>query len=252
MAYLIPLLRAPVSWLCSIVLVSAAHVHAQTVWPTLPEPPHLEKFDVANQIQLNGLPLKIQGFVSDRSVSDLKRWYRDQMPGYFVENKLQTKTILGQKLKDHFLAIEIEPLLSQGSGNTTKVIVSLMQLKAPTPESKTPARSLSDWATRLPLNSRLLSTMTNQDEGSSSVHIVGTNGHSRIVNTQYFNNEFRRLGYNRVDTSPPAINSKTLNGEKNSAEDVLIFTSGSTEAVVVIGKNQQGESTVVMNIHVKN
>lgn len=249
--HLIQLRRATASWLCSLALVSAAHAHAQTTWPTLPEPPHLEKFDIANQMQLNGLPLKIQGFVSDRSVSDLNRWYRDQISGHFVENKIQTKTILGQKLKDHFLAIEMDPLLSQGSGNTTKVIVSLMQLKAPAPESKSPMRSLSDWANRLPLNSRLLSTMTNQDEGYSSVHIIGTNGHSRIVNTKHFHQEFRRLGYHRVDTGFPATSSTILNGEKNPTEDVLIFTSGSTEAVVVIGRNQQSETTIVMNIHVK-
>jgi hypothetical protein len=234
----------------SLVLSAAvAGAGQQRDWPNLPTPTHLESFEVGSQNKLNGIPVRIQGFVSDRSISELNQWYRQKMGGQWVENKLGKKTVLGQRQGDFFVTVELEAMLGGLSGSTTKVVTAIMDLRRP---AQPPNRSLDafgDWAKRLPVNSQLLSHLTDSNDTHESLHLVAANGHSLALNAQHFRRQFGQLGYQQDTLTAPAVAQRTRRDIEPATQEKLAFTAPNTEAVVVLGKDDAGRSTVVLIIN---
>lgn len=237
--------------LAASLALSAAFAEAgqQRDWPELPTPSHLEAFDVGNQNKLNGIPVRIQGFVSDRSVSELNQWYRQKMGGQWVENKLGKKTVLGQRQGDFFVTVELEAMLGGLSGSTTKVVTAIMDLQRPATQPTRGLDAFGDWAKRLPVNSQVLSHLTDSSDTHESLHLVAVNGHSVVLNAQHFRRQFGQLGYQQDTLAAPAAAQRTRRDSEPAPQEKLSFTAPNTEAVVVLGKDDTGRSTVVLIIN---
>lgn len=218
-------------------------------WPILPIPTHLETFEVGSQNRLNGIPVRIQGFVSDRSVSELNQWYRQKMGGQWVENRLGKKTVLGHRQGDFFVTVEIEPMLGSLYGSTTKVVTAIMDLQRPATQ---PARGLDafgDWAKRLPVDSKVLSHLTDSSATQESLHLVALNGQSLAFNAQHFRRQFGQMGYQQDTLAASAVARPVRRGSEPAPPETLLFTAPNTEAVVVLGKDSMGRSTMVLIIN---
>lgn len=237
--------------LASSLAFSAAVAGAsqQRDWPSLPTPAHLETFEVGSQNKLNGIPVRIQGFVSDRSISELKQWYRQKMGGQWVENKLGSKTVLGQRQGAFFVTVELEAMLGGLSGSTTKVVTAIMDLQRPTTQPSRAMDAFGEWAKRLPVNSQLLSHLTDHSDTHESLHLVAINGHSLALNAQHFRRQFGQLGYQQDTLAAPPVEQRTRRDTEPAPQEKLSFTAPSTEAVVVLGKDDTGRSTVVLIIN---
>lgn len=231
--------------LCS----SVALAMPQRDWPNLPTPAHLESFEVGNQNKLNGIPVRIQGFVSDRSISELNQWYRQKMGGQWVENKLGKKTVLGQRQGDFFVTVELEAMLGGLFGSTTKVVTAIMDLQRPTTQPTRGLDAFGDWAKRMPVNSQLLSHLTDSSDTHESLHLVAVNGHSLALNAHHFRRQFGQLGYQQDTLAVPAVAQRTRRDTEPAPQEKLSFTAPNTEAVVVLGKDDTGRSTVVLIIN---
>jgi hypothetical protein len=232
--------------LCAVV----ASAGQQRDWPTLPTPDRLESFGLGNQTLLNGIPVRIQGHVSDRSIRELNRWYREKAGGQWVENQVGNKTVLGQRRGDYFVTVELEAMLGSLSGSTTKVVTAIMDLRQPATQPRRGPDALGDWASRLPASSQLMSHMTDSSDTNESLHIVAVNGQSLAFNAQHFRREFLQMGY-RVEagsdgkTAPDSLRNTSSSG----AQERLLFTAPNTDAVVVLGRDDKGRSTVVLIIN---
>jgi hypothetical protein len=216
----------------------------QREWPTLPAPKRLESFSVGDRTQMNGIPVRIQGYVSDRSIGDINQWYRQKMGGQWVENKLGKKTVLGQRLGDFFITVELEAMLGGMSGSTTKVVTAIMDLQRPTTQPTRALDSFGDWATRLPVNSQVLSHLTDSSATHDSLHLVAVNDHSVALNAQHFRRQFGQLGYRQDTLAAPAVAQQTQRDSAPASQEKLSFTGPNTEAVVVLGRDDVGRSTV--------
>lgn len=228
--------------LCTLL----AGASQQRDWPNLPTPAHLESFEVGSQNNINGIPVRIQGFVSDRSISELNQWYRQKMGGQWVENKLGKKTVLGQRQGDFFVTVELEAMLGGLSGSTTKVVTAIMDLQRPATQPTRGLDAFGDWAKRLPVNSQVLSHLTDSSDTHESLHLVAVNGHSVALNAQHFRRQFGQLGYQQDTLTAPAGVQKTRRDTEPAPQEKLSFTAPNTEAVVVLGKDDTGRSTVVL------
>jgi hypothetical protein len=215
-------------------------------WPRLPAPHHLEAFEVGERMKLGGVPVRIQGYVSDRSPSELNRWYRQALGGRWVENAIGARTVIGQLQGEFFITVEFEPMLGGLSGSTTKVVAAVMDLGPQTVRSAQPRDRLGNWAARLPLSSRLLSHLTDDTASHESLHLVAANDQSLAYNAQHFRREFRQLGFREepVDGSVPSRQKSTSSPITVPAR--LAFSGPGTDAVLILDRDHQGRSTLVL------
>lgn len=221
----------------------------QRDWPNLPTPAHLEAFEVGNQNTFNGIPVRIQGYVSDRSISELNQWYRQKMGGQWVENKLGKKTVLGQRQGDFFITVEMEAMLGSLSGSTTKVVTAIMDLRRPANPTTGVQDAFGDWSSRLPVTSQVLSHLTDSSETHESLHLVAVNSQSMAFNAQHFRRQFSQLGYQQETLTPASVRQKTPPDSLTAPQEKLSFTAPKTDAVVLLGKDDTGRSTVVLIIN---
>lgn len=234
----------------ALTALSVGAAAQERAWPVLPAPDHLDSFKVGSHMELDGLPVRIQGYVVDRSAAQLNQWYRERAGGRWVENMVGNKTVLGQRRGDHFITVELEPMLGNLSGSTTKVVTAIVDLGRPTIAPPASGRdAFGDWAGRLPATSQVLSHLTDSDATHDSLHLVAVNGQSVAFNAQHFLHEFRRMGW-RHEAGAGAGVERTLWAEKSvAAQEKLAFAGPGAEAVVVLGRDPAGRSTVVLIIN---
>jgi ABC-type polysaccharide/polyol phosphate transport system ATPase subunit len=75
------------------------------------------------------------------------------------------------------------------------------------------------------------------------------NGHSVALNAQHFRRQFGQLGYQQDTLAAPAAAQRTRRDSEPAQQEKLSFTAPNTEAVVVLGKDDTGRSTVVLIIN---
>jgi len=76
------------------------------------------------------------------------------------------------------------------------------------------------------------------------------NGQSLALNAQHFRREFLQMGY-RVEADSDGKTAQDSLRDMNSsgAQERLLFTAPNTDAVVVLGRDDKGRSTVVLIIN---
>lgn len=231
--------------LCS----AAAGAQQGREWPRLPEPDHLTSFEVGSQIMLSGVPVRIKGYVSDHSVPALIQWYRQNSEGRWVENKIGNKTVLGQRQGAFFATIEFEAMLGGLSGSTTKVVTSVMDLRAAAMRPSLAKDAFQNWSSRLPLTSKVLSHMADSTQTHDSLHLVAVNNQGLAYNVQHFRSEFRQMGY-REESGSATVDVRNASAKPaTGVQEKLSFSGLNTDALVVLGRNESGQSTMVLILH---
>jgi hypothetical protein len=236
--------------LATTLATSVARAQAGLNWPVLPEPPYLEAFDIGSQMELHRMPVKIRGYVTNRTVTQTVNWYQTQMSGQWVLNKVGTKTILGHMERDFFITVELEPMLANASTPTTKVVTAVMLVDGSKNASQAQDPALERWASRLPTGSRILSHVVDHEATNSALHLVAVNRQSLAYNVRHFQSEFHRLGYAPNPTFTDQSSSGSSVADAVQPEK-LLFTAGNKEAILVVGRNDKGQTTIVLNLFVR-
>ena len=86
---------------------------AASGWPEVKLPPAVQRFDVGQHMTVNGLPMRVRGFLSPESPATLAAWFRASLGSPLVESRHNGKTILGRPQGAYYLTVQIEPA---GSG----------------------------------------------------------------------------------------------------------------------------------------
>ena len=143
---------------------------AQASWPTIALPKDVRAFDIGEQLTINGLPMRMQGFVSARNPVQLAEWFRQRMGKPLVENTLANKLILGRAQGEYYLTVQLEP-----AATGTRGIAAVSHLKAAYDGRAENRASTEHWLSRLPAGSKLLSQMSSEDAGKASTYLLVVN-----------------------------------------------------------------------------
>src|SRR5882762_7166200 len=97
--------------LIGLIRVGQVHAQAQVVWPAFKLPTEIRIVDRSETIQLNGLPMQIQVFVSTRSPLELVSAFKESLGEPLVISEWENKHILGRGIGNQgedYLTIQIE------------------------------------------------------------------------------------------------------------------------------------------------
>jgi hypothetical protein len=210
-------------------------------------PPGVSAFAVGEQFTSNGLPMRVQGFVAkDQSVQSLADWFRRSLGQPLVENKLGNKLILGRAEDGYYLNVQIEPIGPDGrTGSKGLLAVSDLATLARNRESD--ATNAQRWLERWPSGTRLLSRMTSEDNGKTSLHAILQNGHSESLNREALISAMKVEGLALTQESGTPTNSPVRVPSALHDAKAFFFKGQSKEGIATIARDEQGLVTVVLN-----
>lgn len=236
--------RTPCAGLLALVLLFRIDgAAAQERWPGVIFPKAARPFHIGEQLTANGLPMHLQGFVSDSSPAELLQDFRQSLGKPLVESVASGKRILGRAEGRYYLTVQIE---SAGSGS--KGLVAITDLKG-MHESRIESQDQdSRWLRRLPSGSTIASRMASADGGKSAGHLVIVNGHGESLNRDALVSLMGDDGFRlerettQDDNAAAGMRSHLSNGK------VLFFKGEGKDAMAVIVRDAQGRSSIVLNI----
>ena len=216
-------------------------------WPSVPAPPAVGQFNVGKEMTLNGVPLRMDGYVIDQDLAQVREWYREHMPGRWVENRVGDKLVLGRRDGDYFTTIDMEPMLGTMSTDYTKVVVATVRGGTEALEARRSwgadaeqgrAPTLQDWSRRLPMDTQVLSELRDRDAGKDSLLLTAVNRQGMALNEDRMRGELERMGF-------------SLQNAEHSEDGLqrgLFFKAPGGEAVVVLGRVADGGSSIFLNV----
>ena len=212
-------------------------------WPALVLPQETRRFDVGQQVTLNGMPMRLQGFVSElppRAVADS---FRHAWGKPLVETMQGGKLVLGRMQDEHHLVVQIE-----AAGSGSRGIVAVSHLKAAYERQAATQAEAQRWLDRLPAGSRLLSDMASQDAGRVSRHLVFMNAQSEPLNRDRLVDLLADEGFvlDREGTSGDEAAGARL--ERLVTGHLLFFKGPRKEATATIHRDAGGTTTTVLNL----
>lgn len=206
-------------------------------WPTIALPKNVRTFDVGPQLNVHGLPMRMQGFVSTAQPAQLLAWFRNSLGQPLVENTLGNQQIIGKAQGEHYLSVQIE-----AAGTGSRGIAAVTHLKVGYDNHAETQAETERWLRRLPSGSRLLSQMTTQDGSKQSRYLVMINNHPANLNRERLKSLMVEDGFLLERESKP--NKKTA---ANDNQALLFFKGKGKEAVATINQDDQGRTTTVLN-----
>lgn len=215
---------------------------AATQWPVPTLPPSAVAYRIGEQMVVDGLPMRVQGFVSPRERKEIAAWFRQSLGKPLMENQVGSKLVLGRALGEYYLAVQLEAI-----GHGTRAIVSVAHLKAGYDNRANTTAELARMMARFPSGSRLVSAIDSIDRGKLSQHVVVSNAYQEEVNGNRLIAMMRDDGFALEQTAStdgaPAHHS--FAGAQNGK--TMYFKGAGKEAMAVIFRDPAGQVTIVMN-----
>jgi hypothetical protein len=222
--------------LCAMLISVSAS--AETIWPAVALPADVQSFEVGEQISVNGIPVRIQGFLSHRSPDDLAQWFHQKMGEPLMDNRIGNKRILGRMQGDAYITVQLE---QAGSGSRGVVAVTQTTL-AQKNQQKT--RELNQrWLSRMPPGSQLQSQVLSQDGKRHSAYMSFSNSYSIRVNRDAVLKALENEDYQPEDMQ----SQKDVQSSKQLAQS-LYFRGKNKQAMVLIKPAKEGGTIIVLNL----
>lgn len=211
-------------------------------WPVIILPKDVQAFDIGQQVAVNGMPMRAQGFVSSAKPAQLVEQFRQSLGKPLVENTIGSKLILGRAQGEHYLTVQIEP-----AGMGSRGVVAVTHLKAAYDAQADNQASAERLLSRLPSGSRLLSQMASQDGGKLSRHLIIINSHSEALNRDRLKSLMAEDGFvfEREGTADNQAAAKLPEGLAKSK--TLFFKAAGKEAMATIHRDSEGRTAIVVN-----
>ena len=211
-------------------------------WPALPMPPRVSSFDVGEQLTVNGLPMRVQGFVSqDMSVAELADWYRRSLGQPLVEDRRGTQLILGRGQGGYYLSVQMEPAGRHGS----KGLLAVSDLAGMNRNREQDMAANERWLLRWPSGSQIISRTASKDSGKTALHLVLRNAHSEELNRDALVDVLQQDGL-KLEREVAASGSfgDQLSASQRSGK-AYFFNGDGKEAMATIARDEQGQTTIV-------
>ena len=214
-----------------------------TEWPAIVMPKEAHGFDVGRQVTLNGMPMRMQGFVSELPPRAAADAFRQLWGKPLVEMTQGGKLILGRAQDEHYLVVQIEPAAGGSRG-----IVALSHLKAANDRQASVEAAAQRWLDRLPAGSRLVSDMESEDAGRLSRHLVFSNAQGEPLNRDRIISLLADKGFVLERESVPGEPVAPTGAAPLANARVLFFKGAQKEAIASIHQDANGQTTTVLNL----
>lgn len=230
--------------LAAVLALVCHSARADAGWPAVALPPDASPFAVGEQIAVNGMPVRIQGFVSRTDMARLAGWFRRSLGPPLVEDLIGRKRILGRAQGEYYLSVQLEPLgLEQGTRGT----VALSQLKTGYQRRDRTRAQTERLLARLPAGTRLSSQMTSIDGNKLASYVVLSNGHDEQLNRARVIELLREDGLVLEREGEAGVQARRMLPAAQANSRTLFFKGQGKEAMVVICRDEEGRSTIVLN-----
>lgn len=204
-----------------------------TPWPEVALPPGVQTFDVGQQMEINGLPMRVRGFLSPDPAAWLIDWFRASLGKPLVESRRGASTILGRVEGGYYLTVQIDP-----AGRGARGLVALSDVPAMLSSHGAARMQDARWQARLPAGMRVLSRVSAPDDGRLSEHLVLESVEPLAACRQALTRLFQQDGY-----TPGRV---VLNPMPESA--TLYFQAPGREAMAVLTRSDERQTIIVLSI----
>lgn len=229
--------------LIGLVLACAAQLAAAVQpWPEVALPPGAASYSIGQQVSLDGMPMRMQGFSSTAPLSVTADWFRQHMPKPLMENQVGDKLVLGRASDAYYITIQLEQTATGSRG-----VVSVSDFKAALEQRAATQAARERVLARFPAGTRVLSSMASTDAGRSSSYLALANQYSEDVNRQRVLDLARDEGM-VLEREARGDASSIAGLPARAAEGRTMFFKGrGREAIAVINRAPDSSVTVVLN-----
>lgn len=230
------------------VVANCSWAEDEDAWPHPAMPASLTLFDIAGTVTVNGLPMRIQGFVSPMTQGQLAAEFRRSLGMPLVEKSIGDRLILGRAQGAYYLTVQID-----ATGTGARGTVGMTRLDPASGGQQAFSATRAWWIARMPAETRLVSLVASEDRGRHSRYFVFANRHSVALNVDYLKRVIAQEGLEQERTAPldGAAIKKALTIRKSpvpSSGQLLFFKGGRKGAEAAIFRSEDGETTLALNI----
>ncbi|QNA88719.1 hypothetical protein G4G28_09840 [Massilia sp. Dwa41.01b] len=228
-----------------MLALSSAPLAAAPAWPTVKLPPAAETFPIGEQMIVNGMPMRMQGFVLHMEPKEALTWFRRNMGKPLMEDLVDDKLVLGRAEGDFYMTVQLEPAGPGGKG--VRGTVAVTDLKGAHDRRDENAAANARMLNRLPGGTKLLNQMSSSDGGKFAAYVVAENGHSETLNRNSLVDNLRREGFHLERDNP--LDQPATKGLPDPLRRgrTLSFKGKGKEATAVIRANGNGQTSIVLN-----
>ena len=210
-------------------------------WPIPRLPADLETYAIGEQITVNGMPMRLQGFKSPLPPQALVQALRKSLGQPLIEDRRGEHQVLGRAEGSYYMTILVE---AAGTGSCGTVAITDLDGLARNQEQQ--RSTIARWRDRLPAGSTVSSDMVSQDGGKAAHHMVIVNAHSAAYNRDALTNLMTSDGYVlERETGADDAGRTSLPYEFGEAR-TLHFKASGKEALAVITRRGE-KSTIILN-----
>lgn len=217
----------------AIALAVLPAARAVPAWPEVALPPGLQTVDVGQQMTIDGMPMRVRGFLSPEPPDRLAALFRASLGSPLVESRHGAKTILGRVQGAHYLTVQIEP-----AGSGARGLIALTDIAGMMAGAADNHAERAQWQARLPAGVRIMRLTRAHDAGRASQHLVLESPQSLPASRDALTTLLRQDGYmpGRVvaSSAPPG--------------EVLYFQAPGRDAMAVLTRNGDGATGIVLSI----
>jgi len=222
--------------LCAMAITVSAN--AETIWPTVALPADVQPFDVGEQVSVNGIPVRMQGFFSHRSPDDLAQWFHQKMGEPLMDSSIGNKRILGRMQGDAYITVQLEQ-----AGRGSRGVVAVTQTMLAQKNQKKTQELNQRWLSRMPPGSQLQSQVLSLDGKRYSTYMSFNNTYSIGVNRDAVLKALENEDY-QPDDMP---SQKDAQSSKQLAQS-LYFRGKNKQAMALIKPAKEGGTIIVLNL----
>ena len=200
---------------------------------SFPVPPGANLVAVADQINYEGMTMRVRKFDIEMTVEEVLNFYRGYWQGAFVENDMPPWKMISSKQGDRFYTVQVQPSSSTESWGYLGV--------SDLPQVLEKGGRLGSQAKKFfPMmnGSTVVNDLAHDDVGRQSRTLWINNHFSVPSNTEYYRGFYTQQGWTKlVDQTADASNSH-----------VLVFQQGDKTVNMTINKAEQGTNIIVNDV----
>ena len=228
--------RQAVGCLLMALVVSSVTASAEETWPSPRLPDGLATFGIGQQMNVNGLPMRLRGFVSPLAPADLLAALRTSLGTPLVEDTAGSAQVLGRAEGNYYFTVRVEGTPSGSRGS-----IAITDLGT---ASKNYSRHRDDtnrWLDRLPAGSTITSDLSSHEGGQVAQHLVFVNRQGALRNRDGLVALLKNDGY-RLEREVAA------GGMTSAGTGTLYFSAPGKEAMAVIARSGNTTSVVLNTV----
>lgn len=215
-----------------VIALACAAARAGAPWPAVALPEDASRYDIGQQMTVNGMPLRMQGFLSPSKPDAVAAWLRRQGKP-LVQDRIGAKLVLGRVEGEFYVTVQLEE-----AGSGTRGLVAVSHLKAGYEQYAAAREAAERLLQRLPAGSRLVSQMNSSDAGRVARHVVLANDQPVALNRD------RLVALMREDGLQLQREARPVSGADGAT---LLFQGPAREANAIVSRGRDGVTTLVLH-----